>query len=199
MRDIKDCTAEVFRRSENRIKIRKQRRMQVVLYVIPLMVVVFSIAALRLPVTQDQSPDENIYTSLTEDTLFIPTSGTTWMQSIDQLEIMSQGELVCYSDPDLIKKVSQIINELMTDKTGSAIISGPTGDIGKELYGTRGDADYTTAEVEHYIRFVLQDGKSALYLLRGNKLANLPTDCVRTLTSDEANELKNLLGIKPVD
>ena len=60
MREINDCTAEVFRRSENRIKERKRNRNRVLAMCIPLclIITIFSVAMIpgMLPVGVDSAP-----------------------------------------------------------------------------------------------------------------------------------------------
>ena len=61
MREINECTAEVFRRSENRIKERKKNRNRILAMCIPLclIITIFSVAMIPgiLPVGMDSAPE----------------------------------------------------------------------------------------------------------------------------------------------
>ena len=62
MREINECTAEVFRRSENRIKERKRNRNRILAMCIPLclIITIFSVTMLpgMLPVGMDSAPED---------------------------------------------------------------------------------------------------------------------------------------------
>lgn len=206
MRDLTECQAEVFRRSEKRIKARKQRRKRILMTCIPLVLCAGIWSAVFLPgmlsgnagelgdpAAPECAPDgivEDAYSStgtgITRIIVSGPDCSETYTQASDILQISDS--LYTYSTRGQLSGT--------TDDLTSG--SGFTEDNHKETatQPTESVADSDHAESARYrITLVMYDENLLTYSLIGNTLTDLTTAQAHTLTPEEAKELKDLLGI----
>lgn len=198
MRNLNECQAEVFRRSEKRIKERKQRRNHILMACIPLVLGITIFGAFLFPGVIPESPrdpgsteaamgglTENKSESLTCQIAKITVSGLgfshSYTNAADVLLISdhlysygSRGPQTNGSTNDGIVDEGEDLKENADDVSGSLADSANTG--------------YT-------ITLVMHEGDKTEYYLVGNTLKNLTTNQTHTLSQKQANELKELLGI----
>ncbi|MBQ7341383.1 MAG: hypothetical protein IJW41_04375 [Oscillospiraceae bacterium] len=191
MRDLMECQAEVFRRSEMRIKERKRRRTHILMACVPVVLCISLYSAFVLPnmmntESNDFAEPEMYLGGLPEDTC------ESLICSISQITIAGSGFSQSYTDLDQILRISNRLKALETrgwgdgnsevadDEDGSGNTSGVTAD---------------SATAGYRITLVMHEGENSRYLLAGNTLKNLLTDRTHTLTQIQVYELYDLLGI----
>ena len=206
MRDLTECQAEVFRRSEKRIKERKQRRRHILMVCVPLVLCIGLWSAFSLPgmlsgnagelgdpAAPECAPDgivEDAYSSTGTGIARIIVSGPDFSKTHTQA-----------SD---ILRISDSLYACSTrgqdsGTTGSLTSgSGFTEDNHKEnaTQPTESVADSDHAEsVQYRITLVMYNENLLAYSLTGNTLTDLTTNQAHPLTPEQTKELKDLLGI----
>ena len=197
MRELHECQAEVFRRSEKRIKERKQRRNHILKACIPLVLCITILGAfLRPNVTPDGAiePGETQavmdgmgndgFTSLTCPITKITVSGNDF--SISHTEVadllLISDQLYSYGTraPSSNGNTDGVVDEDDVPKDNGEDVSGSIMDSV--------NAAYTITMVNH-------EGEQTEYKLVGKTLTNLTTNQTYELTQTQVKELHNLLGI----
>ena len=194
MRNFEERKAEIFRRSENRIKERKENRMHMLGVCIPLCLAltVSAIAILpdMLPVGPDQVSGENA--------AMLDYAGETMVSKVqieaiypdaskenltDESYILFEGTgQMYYSMESVFEKGRGNEN----DKLSDGQLDASTGELilgGKHLPGYR-------------ITFIFRDGSVEIYILEGYTLTNNTTDKSITITENQRNELLERLGLE---
>ena len=191
MRDLKECQAEVFRRSEKRIKERKRRRNHILMVCIPVALCVSLFSVLNLPDmmsagSSDFAAPEMYANGLTEDML------GSLSCTVSEITVAGSGFSQSYTDLDQILRISNRLKALETRGWGDGNSEVADDEDGSE--NTSG-ATADSATAGYRITLVMREGENARYLLAGNTLKNLITNQARTLTQMQVNELYDLLGI----
>ena len=195
MRNFEERKAEVFRRSEKRIKERKQRRNHILMACIPLVLCITILGAfLRLtpdgaaepgdtrPVVDGMGSDG--FTSLSCPIAKITVSGNDF--SISHTEVadllLISDQLYSYGTraPSSNGNTDGVVDEDDVPKDNGEDVSGSIMDSV--------NAAYTITMVTH-------EGEQTEYKLVGKTLTNLTTNQTYKLTQTQANELRTLLGI----
>ena len=197
MRNFEERKAEVFRRSEKRIKERKQRRNHILMACIPLVLCITILSAfLRPNVTPDGAADpgdtrpvvdgmgNDGFTSLSCPIAKITVSGNNF--SISHTEVadllLISDQLYSYGTraPSSNGTTDTVVDEDDVPKDNGEDVSGSIMDSA--------NAAYTITMVTH-------EGVKTEYQLVGKNLTNLTTNQTYKLTQTQANELRTLLGI----
>ena len=197
MRNFEERKAEVFRRSEKRIKERKQRRNHILMACIPLVLCITILGAfLRPNITPDGAADpgdtrpvvdgmgSDGFASLSCPIAKITVSGNNF--SISHTEV---ADLLLISD------------QLYSYGTRAPSSNGTTDNVvdeddvpqdnGEDVSGSIMDS----ANAAYTITMVTHEGEKTEYQLSGNTLKNLNTNQTYTLSQTQVNELRELLGI----
>ena len=197
MRELHECQAEVFRRSEKRIKERKQRRNHILMACIPLVLCITILGAfLRPNVTPDGAAEpgdtrpvvdgmgSDSFTSLSCPIAKITVSGNNF--SISHTEVadllLISDQLYSYGTraPSSNGTTDTVVDEDDVPKDNGEDVSGSIMDSA--------NAAYTITMITH-------EGVKTEYQLVGKTLTNLTTNQTYILTQTQANELRTLLGI----
>ena len=198
MREINECTAEVFRRREKRIKERRQRRNHIVMACIPVVLCITILGAflfpgtaledLRNPISNGSAMGgltEDRYESLTCPIAKITVTGSGFFQSYtDAADILLISDQL-YSYGTRSPETNGTTNDGVADggedrKENAADVSGSIAD---------------SANIAYTITLVTHGGAKTEYQLVGKTLKNLTTKRTYTLSQAQANELQELLGI----
>lgn len=195
MRNLNECQAEVFRRSEKRIKERKQRRKHMIMACIPLMLCITLFSAFLLP---GMIPDAPQAPGMAEAVL----DGSTENKSeslacpIAEITISGLGFSKTYTNTSDILRISC---QLYTCGGRDPAYNGATGtDNLSDVYEENADdlgSITGSANAGYTITLVTQEGKKNGYYLVGSTLEDLNTNQTHTLSQKQLNELKDLLGI----
>ena len=190
MKEITECTAEVFRRSEKRIKERKRNRNRILTLCIPLCIVASIWSIMILPAMMP--------------------AGNKEMPAEENLEIAegdgAAGSIACSFIQVEIQDVRDFSEhyELVTDKlevdkmyfwiydsfknTAAEGVPDADGDSSTE----DGSAAKTTAYI---FTFTTAEGSEATYSLSGNKLAENETGETVYLNTDQLAELQKVFRL----
>ncbi len=198
MRNLNACQAEVFRRSEKRIKERKQRRNHIAMACIPLVLCISLSFAFILPTMMtagSRNPEAteavvgsltgDRYQSLSSPIAKITVSGLdfseTYTNASDILPISARLYSYGTRGPEYgISTNGAAVDENEAHKENANGILGNIAD---------------SANTGFTITLVTHEGGKTEYYLAGNTLKNLTTNQTYTLPPQQLNELKELLGI----
>ena len=198
MRNLSECQAEVFHRSEKRIRQRRQRRNHVLMACIPL-ALLCAIVTIQPPITSDGpiAPEATYVAmgALTEDrqesfscqNVSVQVSGIGFSRSYtdpDQVLLISEQLLACsVSNPENNHPASESVqNETVR---GSSDLN-EVDNYDTEIRGQSGTVGYTV---------ILDMGDTTEYYLAGNTLENRTTNQTYTLSKEQVRVLSDLLGI----
>ena len=198
MREINECTAEVFRRSENRIKERKRNRNRILAMCIPLCLVVTVWSIMILPAMMPASKSNNN-----------AGEGMDIMGSVDgtaaayvRVEVMSTGtatqSAILKDDADEVAQIYYTVQSSFVNSGGG----------NKESAKEEAEDDALTDENKDYsqsgttnlssgfrIIFSTENGAQTIYSLSGDKLINETTKQETILAEDQRSNLLNMLGL----
>ena len=219
MRDLNECQAEVFRRSEKRIKERKRHRKHILLACIPLVLCMTLFSSFFLRGTEKAAPDAlveleapmnspngNWDGSSPVSVIRVEVSGLDFSQTYtntadimlisDQLYSYGQSKAESYVDKESAAPDDQHSVIAESENGGTAKEEAPSenhqGSLGNgDLYGVTSDS----TNIGYTITLTTDAGTQMEYYLSGNILENRTTNQSRKLTQSEANILKELLGI----
>ena len=221
MRDLKTCQAEVFLRSENRIKARKKRRNRILMTCIPMALGLTVIVAALWPKASVSSgtPEQETYAQLSGFTAESATS------SVAKIDIVSKNAVLSRVETVDILKITDFLDRCTAEKPECAPMvpqdAPPDPESGLEdtedndfVTGGRGEApeatqagnkhaasgglmDSTDASLSADLTVILTDhnGSQTQYALRGNRLTNLTNNVTYVLTPAQVTEFKSLLGV----
>lgn len=197
MREINECTAEVFRRSENRIKERKRNRNRILAFCIPLCLIVTVWSIMILPAMMPASKSNNS-----------AGEGMDIMGSVDgtdaafvRVEIMSIGTATQSTiQKDDATEVAQIYSTLQSSFVNSS--GGNKESVNEEAEddALTENKDYSQSGTTNLssgfrIIFTTENGAQTIYSLSGDKLINETTKQETILTEDQRSNLMNMLGL----
>ena len=194
MRDLNECQAEVFRRSEKRIKERKQHRKHILLACVPLAICLTVICVLFLPkqAPAQQEPTDSaangtvIYYSQMADPGTIKVSGP-WFNKV-------------YTDGSDVYQITAVLSDCLSTRPGSN--SAIDGAIANEEAPSASNSDIidgalvNRSPAEYTITFIPAWGHSIEWHLTGNTLEITSTGHTVTLSDTQVTLLKDTLGIK---
>ena len=198
MREINECTAEVFRRSEKRIKERKRNRNRILAFCIPLCLIVTVWSIMILPAMMPASKSDNN-----------AGEGMDIMGSVDgtaaayvRVEVMSTGtatqSAILKDDADEVAQIYYTVQSSFVNPGGG----------NKESAKEEAEDDALTDENKDYsqsgttnlssgfrIIFSTENGAQTIYSLSGDKLINETTKQETILAEDQRSNLLNMLGL----
>ena len=195
MRNFEERKAEVFRRSEKRIKERKQRRNHILMACIPLVLCITLLGAFLFPGATPEDPSfngsagggltEEKFESLSCPIAKITVTGGNFSQTYKEVE-----DLLLISD------------QLYSYGSRGSETNGTTDDgIASEGDDRKENADDVSGSVAdsannaYTITLITHEGVKTEYQLVGKTLKNLTTKQTYHLSQTQVNELYELLGI----
>ena len=195
MRNFEERKAEVFRRSEKRIKERKQRRNHILMACIPLVLCITLLGAFLFPGATPEDPSfngsagggltEEKFESLSCPIAKITVTGGNFSQTYKEVE-------------DLLL----ILDQLYSYGSRGSETNGTTDDgIASEGEDRKENADDVSGSVAdsannaYTITLITHEGVKTEYQLVGKTLKNLTTKQTYNLSQTQVNELYELLGI----
>ena len=191
MRDLNECQAEVFRRSEKRIKERKQRRNHILMACIPLVLCIAMLGAFVLPLNMnDKSAPESSNENYAGGTEAVQDGmGTLFAGSV---QVSGNGLSHSYGSVADVQKIIGLLNE---------IIAVPETNEGNDMDNATAEDSSSTDLKDEYrdkgykILVKRSDGSSTEYLLVSSLLIDQATQQEFSIDEDTYNELKEVLGI----
>lgn len=198
MREINECTAEVFRRSENRIKERKRNRNRILAFCIPLCLIVTVWSIMILPAMMPASKSNN---NAGEDMdIMGSVDGTD--AAFFRVEVMSTGtatqSTILKDDADEVAQIYYTVQSSFVSSGGGNKESAnekPEDDALTEENKDYSQSGTTNMSSGYRIIFTAENGIQKIYLLVGDKLINEATKQETVLTADQRSNLLNMLGL----
>lgn len=190
MRNLNECQAEVFRRSEKRIKARKQRRNHVLMTCVPLtlcisFMAVFMLSGGKLTASERKNPVD------------MPPQNDSMSCAAVKVEVSGHGQTKEYTDTEIVTTVyAQISNY----SSAESIVDTQTtsgGGLDNETEITQGLTGSVTSSKGYQIVITFEDGSKLSYDLKGRLLTARNTNRSYTLTKDQQKQLTALLDIAP--
>jgi len=180
MRDLHECQAEVFRRSEKKIKARKRH---IAMVCMSLVLCITLLTPFLWPKEKAANPggNETAMGGVQENI------GESLICSIAKITVTGTNASKTFTDPS---EVLPIWDLLSSCKTKAPQASG--GEIKAPESAGR---NTETTGPKYAITLVMHDGERCEYRLTGNILENLTADQTHTLSQKEVQELYALLGI----
>ena len=189
MRELHECQAEVFRRSEKRIKERRARRNHILMACIPLVLCLTIFGAFLFPQMDDlkQAPESS-------NEQFSGAMGTDEVGGLfaGSVEVSGNGVSSYYTSVENVQGIMRLIN---------GIVAVPETNDGDDLRDYITDKSTSTDKNENYqescYKIVVKrsDGTSTEYLLVGSRLIDQNTQQEFPVSEDTMKDLKNALGI----
>ena len=187
MRDLKECQAEVFRRSEKRIKERKQRRNHILMVCVPVVFCAALLFALKpiMPSNQKIEPED---TTQQESTGLPESDGMMASNSVAVIGAGFSNNVTMLEDFQAITGIIESIT------TGSGDRNNATTD--DPLFGDASEVDGAAPMFGGYMVTVIgEDGTATVYRLDGLSLVNQTTNERFLMDADTSLLLNNALGI----
>lgn len=190
MRNLNECQAEVFRRSEKRIKARKKRRNHVLMTCVPLALCVSVLAVFVLSGGKRSAP-ESI------DPTVIPLQNEIVQSSTMKIEVSGQGRTKAYTDPEVVMTVYTQLYGYYCASTEDSMGTGAAG--GNEFTGKHGITSEVTSSPAgrngYQIVITLENGSKLSFDLDGMVLTVRNTNRSYTLTHYQYKVLTEILDI----
>lgn len=193
MRNLNECQAEVFRRSDKRIKARKKCRNHVLMTCVPLALCVSVLTVFMLTGVKVKVPE-------TDEAAGMPPQNESAQCSALKIEVSGQGKTKEYTDPAVVKTVCDQISgyyALYAESTLTTQTTSGGGADDAETEVTPGLTGSLTGSNGYQIVITLENGSKLLYDLNGRVLMARNTNRSYTLTKDQQKQLTALLGIAP--
>ncbi|MBQ8810593.1 MAG: hypothetical protein IJZ69_09725 [Bacteroidales bacterium] len=193
MRELHECQAEVFRRSEKRIKERRARRNHILMACIPLVLCLTIFGAFLFPQMDDlkqapESGNEQYFGAMGTDTMGGVITGS--------VEVSGNGISSFYSTEEDVLEIMQLINGIVAIPETESDGSDDRDYIADENHST--EQKENQKEKGYTILLKRGDGSSTEYLLLGSLLIDQTTQQEYPVREDTMKDLKNALGI-PLD
>lgn len=200
MKEISEYTAEVFRRSEKRIKARRQRRNRILITCIPVALCLTICGTILLPgvtPTGKSDPKNGVeamegmgnseYTSLSSSIAKITVSGDGVSRTITDSE-------------ELLRIIDRLHLNGITPPESNGMSVEDFQDNGadyKEHSNSTSGVVSDSAITEYTIILYSHEGDVTQYELSGNALKNLTTNETYTLSPKQVDELLKILELLP--
>ena len=201
MRDLMECQAEVFRRSEKRILERKQRRNHILMACVPVVCCAALLFALKpiMPSDQKTEPED---TTQQESTGLPESDG---MMASNSVAVIGSG---FSNNVTMLEDFQAITGIIESITTGSGDRNNATTD--EPLYGDASDVDGDASDVDgaasdvdgaapmsggYLVTVIGEDGTETVYRLDGLSLVNQTTNERFLMDAETGSLLNNALGI----
>lgn len=191
MRELNECTAEVFRRSEKRIKERKRNRNRVLALCVPVILIAAVWSAMSLP---GMMPEGG---TLGNDRFTGESAGNA-PESVHcpytSAEIQEAGRREEVTDRPAVAELFDAVDSLFAEAAGNG--QQINGNLpAEETNGNQNLTDSAGSPKTCTITFTAEDGSRAMYRLSGNTLVNAETTETIILSDSQIAGLLSALGL----
>ena len=196
MRELNECKAEIFRRSEERIKQRKKARNRVLAFCIPLCLCLAVCSASFLPAIlySDKSAKNEAADMLAKEECEYSEGSLVCSYVTAEIRNMN-GTAEDYQeirDKAEVTRIFEVLYSVFPNIDGSS--------KGDKEFGQKSNVqDYDTnagsKKIEYKITLTAADGSYTVYTFSDNKLCNLSTGQTIALSDEQLSELKETLNL----
>lgn len=196
MRDLNECTAEVFRRSEQRIRERRRKRGRVLALCVPVILIAAVWSAMSLPIMNPEGG------ALGNDRFTGEAAGNApesvacpyTAAEIQQAGVIPDEHSKEVTDRLAVAEMFLAVDSLFAKAAGSG--QQANGNLPVEEASDNSDLSGSTGRSKGYtITFTAEDGSQAVYRLSGHRLLNVNTDEAIFLSDSQLTGLLAALGI----
>lgn len=176
MREINECTAEVFRRSEKRIKERKRNRNRILAFCIPLCLIVTVFSVMILPAMMPAMNTKNAAAEI-GDTAGSPAYAYNAVEIHDNSMLPEHYEKV--TDKVAVTRIFNVIYSLFVNVDEAAQNGGANSDTNRfnaDNASPTEVANNASKMKDYTVIFTTEDGAQTVYTLSGNTLLNVNTN-----------------------
>ena len=191
MRNLDECQAEVFRRSEKRIKVRKQNRKRIMLVCVPLILCITVCGALLIPdmgnPTDKQKPE--LFQELYSGAMGTDAVGGLFAGSV---AVSGNGISHRYTAAEDVQSIVKLLSSIVE------VLETNGGDDGAGFVtneSTAEDMSENCSDTGFTITVKGSDGTCTEYLLAGSLLIDKTTQERFNMDEDTCCALKKALGI----
>lgn len=175
MRELNECKAEIFRRSEKRIKERKRKRNRLIAFCVPLCICLAVIStSINFGMMGAKSGDSETFAGREEKSTdisnFIKVEISNRDQSAENYKIIT--------DSDKINSIL-ILLDSDADENGSAV----------------NPEDNSSGDFDYLITFTDRNGYEAVYKIKGNILFDVNSNNQKHISDEQLTELITILGL----
>lgn len=196
MREIEECTAEVFRRSENRLRERRRNRNRVLAVCIPVCLIAAVWSAMGLPamIPSMESRGNDRYTQeAAGNAPSLEDPACPSSAAIIQAAVVSQEDCREVTGREAAEMHDAVLTLFAEAGSGG---QGANGNLPAEENSKYQDWAESTGKAEGYtITFTAEDGSKAVYRLSGNTFADVETNETVFLSDTQAAGLLTVLGL----
>ena len=201
MRNFDERKAEIFRRSENRIKERKRNRNRILALCVPLCLCIAILSVIYLPDMMISSDKSNTAEDMNMAGGFNGTSGFIYTS----LDITDYNGLSDYTKKETdkvnIENIYNIIQSAFADEDDKETIEmqDKLPETQKGEGATKGDANGENHSSSHpsgtsyFLTFYTEDGKQIIYVLYENNLTNNATNESVILSKEQLSKLLKII------
>ena len=194
MRELYECRAEVFRRSENRIKERRKKRSRMLAVCIPLVFCIAAYSVFILPAMLPASKTENFADNNAVSGKYGSIFACSYTEVVISCADDSDSRRI--TDAAEVARILSAIQGLCDDpgSSGSVLPEVNPGEIPvvESIYQSMG----LTPDLNGFVvTFRTEDGYENIYVLDGNELFNVNEKTRILLTDLQTAALKEALGI----
>ena len=196
MRELNECKAEVFRRSEERIKQRKKTRNRVLACCIPLCLCLAVCSAAFLPamLSSEKSAKNEAADMLAKEEYEYSEGNLVCSYVTAEIKNMN-GTAEDYQeirDKAEVTRIFEVLYSVFPNKNGS---SKEDKEFGQESDVQDYDTNAGSKKTEYKITLTAADGSYTVYILSDNELCNLSTGQTTVLSDEQLTELKETLNL----
>ncbi len=190
MRNLNECQAEVFRRSETRIKERRRRRNHILMTCMPLALCVSILAVFML------SGGKFTESEITGAAGVPPQNDSAYCY-VSKVEVSGQGKTKVFTDPEVVTSIYTQLLDYDGIREENILNSESKTEITpeEEKYGAAFVTGSLSGASGYRIVITLADGSEISYDWKGMVLTAQNPNRSYTLTKDQQKQLTELLGI----
>lgn len=194
MRDLQECQAEVFRRSEKRINEIKQRRKHALVACVPLALCLAVISVFAFPEMKPTDIHGEGVTTNPAYEMFATTAGNdvTLERFAGSVNISGKGISLSYTSEDTVQGIIQMLDQIVFDSEKNDVDQFRDFTINQDV--STGVCE-SNKKKGYKIFIKRNDETSAEYLLLGSLLIDQNTQKQFRMDEETYVALKNALGI----
>ena len=199
MREINECTAEVFRRSEKRIKERKRNRNRILMCCIPFLICFTIFSAAILPAMMPAKKGENLSDNCSDKAGNADGTNVAYV-SVEVINVGTATQSsILKDDADEVAQIYYTLQSSFVNSGGDNKESvNDMEDDGLMLMEDNKDfsqSGTTKLSSEFRIIFTTENASQTIYSLSGYKLINKTTKQETLLTADQRSNILDTLGL----
>ena len=176
MRDLKECTAEVFRRSEKKIQARRKRRNRVLALSIPVCLIAAAWPVMNIPMSMLAGASGNRAPLAGEAAGNAPGGPVCPYVSVEirQAGLSPAEPFGKATDPAAVAEMFHAVQSLFSDIDGNGRVDDGNLPAEENTEG-HAPAESPNRPEDYTITFTAENGSRAVYRLSGNVLMNVGT------------------------